>query len=271
MKAIVDIGTNIYNSQSCELLLPFFLDHYESLGVNKFIIHGNEKLIDVVNQKCHNYDVVFVPITRKQFDEYKQKDCDNAKKIFIDPLLAKKYFQQPCSDFICPLWILQNELKKTYVGINELCFILDLDEFVDMSKLDLKIIEDNAHDLAYGSIVDMFALNGKIIELQPNVSIYEQLPVKTKLTSFGNRATNKLILTRGHIEHCHGHHDTYIKNSYQKKSSYHKNIDVMHMKFFKQNMEHLYNGEHNIELQFIDNHVVKPEIWRKIICSEGEK
>lgn len=269
MKAIVDIGTNIYNSQSCELLLPFFLDHYRSLGVTKFIMHGNKKLIDVVNQRYHDYDIVFVPITKIQFDKYKQMDCDNAKKIFSDPLLKEKYLQQPCSDYICPLWILQNELKRKHIDTNELCFILDLDEFADISQLDVKSIKDNAYDLVYGSIVDMFAPNGKIIELQPNISIYEQLTVKTKLTSFSNRASNKLILTRGHIEHCHGHHDTYIKHTYQNNSCYHKNIDVMHMKFFKQNMKHLYDGEHNAELKLIENNAVKPDIWENIIMKEN--
>lgn len=265
MKAIVDIGTNIYNTKSCELLLPFFLDHYESLGVNKFIIHGNEKLIDVVNQKCHNYDVVFIPITRKQFDEYKHMDCEKAKKIFSDPLLEVRYFQQPCSDYICPLWILQNELKKTYVDTNELCFILDLDEFVDMSKLDIEALETNLYDLVYGSIVDMFAPNGEIIELESNRTIYEQLPIKTKLTAFSNRTANKLILTKGHIEHCYGHHDIYCKNTLKKSFCYPKNLDVMHMKFFKQNMSHLYMGGHNVELQLIENNSIRSDIWTKII------
>lgn len=265
MKAIVDIGTNIYNINSCKLLFPFFLEHYTNLGVSQFIVHGNAVLVDMLSKQYQNHDIVFIPITKKKFEEYKQIDCNNAKKILTDSVLANKYFQQPCSDHICPLWILQNELKKTYIGITELCFILDLDEFVNMSQSDIKTIENNAYDLAYGSLVDMFAPNGEIVELKPNISIYEQLPIKTKLTSFSNRAPNKLILTRGHIEHCYGHHDTYINPNYQNYFTYPKHIDVMHMKFFQQNMQHLYNGEHNIELQFIENNVVKSAIWQDIV------
>ena len=241
MKVIADIGTNpnLIKIDVSDILLHHFLKHYDDMGVTEFILHGNDEVINAIKSNYENrYNIKFIYINREKFREYKNRDWEmyNALK---DAGKLKGYQHPPVSPHTCPLWIIQNDLKKQYIADNELCFILDLDEFVDLSATELKLIQDSDIRLCKGILVDRIGeSDGKLITLNKQMDIFEQLNQTADITwGFAKRATRKVIITRGHLEHCHGHHDLYNKTDPSYKKRWPNMLNINHCKYFKQNIE----------------------------------
>ena len=120
-----------------------------------------------------------------------------------------------------------------------MCLILDLDEFVDLSATELKLIQDSDIQLCKGILVDRIGeSDGELITLNKQIDIFEQLNQTVDITwGFAKRATRKVIITRWHLEHCHGHHDLYIKTDPSYKKRWPNTLNINHCKYFKQNIE----------------------------------
>lgn len=240
MKLIADIGTNpeLIKIDVTDALLHHFLKHYDGIGVTEFILHGNNELINTIKPNYKDlYNINFIPITSEEFFNYKKRDCDMHDRLKeLDQLV--EYNQQPPSRNICPLWIMQNDLKKQYLTKDELCFILDLDEFVDITASELKTIKESNVDFCRGVLNDRVGHSeGQLVSLNKNTHIFEQLDEEVDITyKVAHRATNKIIITKGHLEHCFGHHGLY-KKSDNTKNCLPEVLTVFHCKYFKQNIE----------------------------------
>ena len=240
MKVIADIGTNpeLIKMNVTDILLFHFLKHYDSMGVTEFILHGNIEVIDAIKPTYSSrYNIKFIPICSEEFYEYKNRDW-----IIYDTLKnageLDHYCHPPSIPQTCPLWIIQNDLKKQHITNSELCFILDLDEFVDLSATELKLIQDSDIQFCKGVLRDRIGeSNGKLITLNKQIDIFEQLDQTVDITKgLANRAFRKVIITRGHLEHCHGHHDLYNRADLSKKR-WPDVLNINHCKYFKQNIE----------------------------------
>lgn len=217
VKVIADIGTNCYNYEAVKLLLPHFLKHYQSIGLRHFILHGNEELIDML-PTFNDCEIDYVKISKRQFRDYKALSCE--KYYYAKKMNALSFVNlQPCSEFVCPLWIIQNDIKKKFLKDDEYAFILDLDEFVEITSAELFEEIDSGVNFLKGFLVERFFKEGSIKALQEEYNIFEQMPEKRMFTRFSGKAENKVFLTKKHIEHCFGHHNTLIRewnfNAYQ--------------------------------------------------------
>jgi hypothetical protein len=255
MKLIADIGTNpeLVKIDATDVLLFHFLKHYDNMGVTDFILHGNKAVIDMAKSNYQNsYNINFVSISEEEFLNYKKRDCDLYNRLKELDQLNMHNQQTPYKE-ICPLWIIQNDLKKRYIMKNELCFILDLDEFVDLSSVGLKAIRGSDIDFCKGVLRDRSGESSEdFITLKKQLNIFEQLNQTVDITKSSGRAVNKIIITRGHLEHCYGHHDLYNKNDHHKKSW--KNIlNVDHCKYFKQNIEGGLGAHSKKERNYLNN------------------
>lgn len=240
MKLIADIGTNpeLIKIDVTDVLLHHFLKHYNSIGVTEFILHGNDEVINTIKPNYKDlYNINFIPITSEEFFNYKKRDCDMHDRLKELDRLGE-YHQQPPRPNICPLWIIQNDLKKQYLTKDELCFILDLDEFVDITDVELKTIKESNVDFCRGALNDRIGhFEGQLVSLNKNTHIFEQLDEEVNITNkVAHRATNKIIITKGHLEHCFGHHDLYNRADLSKKI-WPDVLNVNHYKYFKQNVE----------------------------------
>jgi hypothetical protein len=240
MKLIADIGTNpeLIKIDVTDVLLHHFLKHYDSIGVTEFILHGNDEVINTIKPIYENrYNIKFIYINSEKFYEYKNRDWS----MYNDLKAAgkvKDYHHPPANPNTCPLWIIQNDLKKQHITDNELCFILDLDEFVELSSLELRLIQESDIHFCRGVLRDRIGeSNGELITLNKQIDIFEQLNQTVDITKgLANRATQKVIITRGHLEHCHGHHCLYNRADLPKKN-WSSVLTVDHCKYFKQNIE----------------------------------
>jgi hypothetical protein len=240
MKLIADIGTNpkLIKIDVTDILLHHFLKHYDDIGVTEFILHGNDVVVDAMKSNYKDlYNINFTPITTEEFFNYRKRDCDMHDRLKGLGQLGE-YNQQPPSNHICPLWIIQNDLKKQYLTENELCFILDLDEFVDLSSTELTILQDHDIEFCIGVLRDRIGKSeNDLISLNKKAPISEQLSQYVDITSgIAKRASNKVIITKGYLEHCFGHHGLY-KKSDNTKSCPSEALTVYHYKYFKQNLE----------------------------------
>lgn len=240
MKLIADIGTNpeLIKIDVTDVLLHHFLKHYDSIGVTEFILHGSDEVISAVKPNYQDlYKINFISISSKEFFNYRQRDCDMYHKLKKLNQLDD-YVQQPPTKNICPLWIIQNDLKKQYIKEHELCFVLDLDEFVDLTPAGLNSIQDSDIEFCGGVLRDRIGeSNEGLVTLNKQLNISEQLNQTIDLTkALGDRATYKVIITRGHLEHGPGHHGMYNINDLHKKKWPIK-LTINHFKYFKQNIE----------------------------------
>jgi len=239
MKLIADIGTNpeLIKIDVTDVLLHHFLKHYDSIGVTEFILHGNDEVIDAIKPIYKNrYNIKFIYINSEKFYEYRNRDWS-----MFDDLKAvdkvKDYNHPPPNPHTCPLWIIQNDLKKQHITDNELCFILDLDEFVELSSLELRLIQESDIQFCRGFLRDRIGeSNGELITLNKQINIFEQLNQTVNITRRLKRDTQKIIITRGHLEHSHGHHYLYNRADLPKKN-WPSALTVYHCKYFKQNIE----------------------------------
>jgi len=256
MKLIADIGTNpkLIKIDVTDVLLHHFLKHYDNIGVTEFILHGNDEVINTIKPIYNDlYNINFIPITSEEFSNYKKRDCDMHYRVKELNQMAR-YNQQSCSDHICPLWIIQNDLKKQYLTKDELCFILDLDEFVDITASELKTIKESNVDFCRGSLIDRAGHSeGQLVTLNKNTHIFEQLDEEVDITrKIGRRDNNKIIITKGHLEHCFGHHGLYDKGN-DTKNSLSEKLTVLHFKYFKQNLEGGFGPHGSKEYKFLTN------------------
>lgn len=241
MKLIADIGTNpeLIKIDVTDVLLHHFLKHYDSIGATEFILHGNDEVINTIKPNYQDsYNINFIPITAEEFFNYRKRDCDMHDRLKESDQLSE-YNQQSPSGHICPLWIIQNDLKKQYLTRDELCFILDLDEFVDITASELKTIKESGVDFCRGTFNDRIGHSeGQLVSLNKSAHIFEQLDEEVDVTyGLACRATNKIIITKGHLEHCFGHHDLYNKDGAHSKKCFNIKFNVNHCKYFKQNIE----------------------------------
>lgn len=240
MKVIADIGTNpeLIKIDVADILLHHFLKHYDDMGVTEFILHGNDEVINTIKSSYENrYNIKFIYINSERFYEYKNRDW-SMRNALKDAGKLKDYHHPPVSPHTCPLWIIQNDLKKQHITDNELCFILDLDEFVELSSLELRLIQESDIHFCRGILRDRagFAAD-KLVTLDKETHISKQLNQQIDITrGIAKRAVNKVIITRGHLEHCHGHHDLYNRADLSKKR-WSDVLNVNHCKYFKQNIE----------------------------------
>jgi hypothetical protein len=208
------------------------------MGVTEFILHGNDEVINALKPNYKDlYNINFIPITSEEFFNYRKRDRDMHYRLKeLDQL--SKYNQQSPGHNICPLWIIQNDLKKQYLTKDELCFILDLDEFVDITASELKTIKESNVDLCRGVLNDRVGYyEGQLVSLNKNTHIFEQLDEEVNIThKVAHRATNKVIITKGHLEHCFGHHGLY-KKVMPMHLKWPDILNVNHCKYFKQNIE----------------------------------
>jgi hypothetical protein len=241
MKLIADIGTNpdLIKIDVADVLLHHFLKHYSDLGVSEFILHGNDVIIDSIKPLYNDlYNINFVTISAEEFLKYRKRDCDTFLQLESQGLL-ELYHQQYPGPNICPLWIIQNDLKKQYLSEDELCFILDLDEFVELSATELASIHNSDIEYCSGTLVDRVGyLSNELVSLNKDINIFRQLDQQINITkSIANRATNKIIITRGHLESCFGHHGLYKKSDAFDKKKWPQILNVWHCKYFKQNID----------------------------------
>lgn len=240
MKLIADIGTNpeLIKIDVADVLLFHFLKHYDSIGVTEFILHGNDAVVDAMKINYQgSYNIDFIPISSDNFFDYRKRDCGMHDRLKESGQLSK-YNQQPPSRHICPLWIIQNDLKKQYLTENELCFILDIDEFVNISSTELTTLQEHDIDFCRGTLRDRIGKSdNELISLNKQTPIFEQLDQYIDITNgIARRGTNKIIITKGHLEHCFGHHGLY-KKSDNTMSCPSKVLIVYHCKYFKQNID----------------------------------
>ena len=242
MKLIVDIGTNpdLIKIDVADVLLHHFLKYYSNLGVTEFILHGNDTIIDAIKPIYTDlYNIHFVYITKEKYLEYVKRDCNIFKKLEEQGLLDL-YYKLGCGKNVLPEWLIQNDLKRQYLSEDELCFILDLDEFVDVSSAELKLIKESDIQYCRGVMVDRigYSSSNDLVSLTKDIDIFKQLDQQIDITwAIGKRATNKIIITRGHLESCFGHHGLYKKSDIINKKSWPQILNVCHCKYFKQNID----------------------------------
>lgn len=263
MKLIADIGTNVYRYDGTRILLHHFLKHYHEIGITEFILHGNTELIERLESKedFGAFKIKFVKISKEQFLHYKERDCEQYRTLRKEKKLYL-YHQQPASGHICPLWLIQNDLKKKYLKDDELCVIVDLDEFIDIKKERLKIVEDKSPDFCAGVMVDRFFKNGEINNLKIEEDIFEQMTEKASLTKHARRAVGKIWLTKGYLEHGFGHHCLYKKSRAGLERGF-SGVNIWHMKYFKENLEGPL-GIHSKEVKFIKDGKIISSAWKKM-------
>lgn len=265
MKAIVDVGTNFFDLNVVNILLPHFLDYYNSLGVKKFFLHGSDLIEKEVKNICKGYNIKYIPITKDQFLEYKNKE------------LKLKDNENYCKNHVfsgsCPLWLISNDIKHQYIKKDEWSFILDLDEFVDLSADKVSEIKQSEADFVFGHMVDCIAdKGGKIDKLVQDKPIKLQLNKLIHFSWFSGRSINKVSLTRGHVEHAFGHHAVLKKRPHNFKSfapnGQIERAIVLHMKYFSQNMENILQSPHAKEAKYIDieSMTINSDLW-KYFCS----
>jgi hypothetical protein len=240
VKLIADIGTNpeLIKVDVSDVLLHHFLKHYDAMGVKEFILHGNDFLIHEIKSNYQNsFNIKFIPISKDTFLKYREIDVQKYLKLKHTGKLDLFYQQVP-DDKNCKLWILQNDLKKKYISGDELCFILDLDEFVDLSAKELKLINESDIEYCRGQLIDMTGhTDGELVSLTKDASIFKQLNERVNITKgIAGRVLLKIILTRGHLEHACGHHRLYQLSNHSKKN-WHKAFNVFHCKYFQQNIK----------------------------------
>ena len=241
MKVIVDIGTNpnLIKIDVADVLLHHFLKYYRNLGVTEFILHGNDTIINAIKPVYKDfYNINFVPINTEKYLEYTKRDCNIFKKLKERGLL-ELYHKLGCGGNVLPEWLIQNDLKRQYLSEDELCFILDLDEFVELSATELKLINDSGVQYCRGILVDRIGYSSnEPVNLNKDIDIFKQLDQQIDITKkIGKRAINKIIITRGHLESCFGHHGLYKRSDIWDKKSWSRILNVWHCKYFKQNIE----------------------------------
>lgn len=246
MKIIADIGTNLYDKRVIDLLLPHFLSHYKKLGVTCFILHGAKAIEHHIRDKYKNENIIFRPVTRAELDDYRTYDKELIKSGFGDVFALSGN---------CPLYLIQNELKSQHVKPHEFCFIADLDEFVDIKPKQLDNIIASGCTYARGRIRDRASLKDGVIQpLKPNEDIYSQLNTTINITYKTERADGKYFLTKGRMKHAFGHHGLLYKDT-SKEAVFPHWFDVLHMKYFRQNMVHIFNSPHAREKELIDFYI----------------
>lgn len=240
MKLIADIGTNpeLIKVDVTDVLLYHFLKHYDSIGVTEFILHGNNDVIDALKPSyTDDYNINFIPIYKEKFYEYRERDWNMFNMLKTSGQLSQFCHPEKRPN-TCPLWIIQNDLKKQYIAKDELCFIVDLDEFVRLSSNEFKMIQESDIHFCRGILRDRAGFSAdKLVTLDKETHISKQLNQQIDITrGVAKRAVNKVIITRGHLDHCHGHHGVYNKSDVQKKK-WINILDVYHYKYFKQNID----------------------------------
>jgi hypothetical protein len=262
MKLVVDIGTHKYNLENTLLLLHHFFEWYDNLGVSYYHVHGNIDLIESVKQIYCRGDITYHSITVDDYNKYKQQDrelCIEQNNLGDDRVLrtSRKLGKNPC-----PLWIIQNDIKEKYITENELCFVLDLDEFVDV---DINSIDGDI-DYIRGDVYDMFGGNGLLPKLSNDEPIIQQLHTPVKFQQASKRPCRKVVIMRSGIRHCYGHHNLLeMKHNYTQTKIPAK---VYHMKWFHQNVEYLKTCPHARKemrlLQFGEDIHVLPKVWNML-------
>ena len=261
MKLIVDVGTNKYNEKSTTLLLHHFLKWYDDIGVSHYHIHGNVDLINHIKALYSRNNITYHQISVDQYDDYKQRD---SKLCYEQNNLGthRVYRTTPGGNNSCPLYMIQNDIKNKYISDDELCFVLDLDEFVD---IDIDTIQDKT-DYIRGDVYDMFGSNGLLPRLRDDKPIMQQLHTPVKLQQASKRPCRKIIATRGNIQHCFGHHNLLeMQHNYTAAK---QPVTVYHMKWFHENVDYLKacphaKGEMKL-LQFGKDIHVRQSVWNDL-------
>lgn len=261
MKLIVDIGTNKYNQKSATLLLHHFFEWYDNIGVTHYHVHGNIDLLENIRLIYCRPDITYHPITTDCYDKYKQQDL----KLCTEQLkLGDKriYRATKGGRNRCPLYMIQNDIKKKYISDDELCFVLDLDEFVD---IDISTIQDET-DYISGDVYDMFGDEGLLPRLRVDQPIMQQLHTPVKLQQASKRPCRKIIATRGNIQHCFGHHN--LLEMHHNYTAAKQPVTVYHMKWFHENVDYLKTcphakGEMSL-LRFGKNIHVRQSVWNDL-------
>lgn len=171
-------------------LLPHFLNHYNKIGVTKFVIaviYYDDKqtdIVDYVKTYCQNYDALIFPLKKNIIGSHK----DN-----IEKFLKTQY----------------------YVKNDEYIIYADIDEFFEypapISEIISEMNKQNIWCIA-SHFNDRISSDGLLIDIANNIDLGEQFPLGGTITkNILNTITQKVILQRGRvILKDAGHHDTKI-------------------------------------------------------------
>jgi hypothetical protein len=227
-----------------DILLNHFLAHYDKLGVSRYyFLHFNNTQIFIDRP-----DIITIAICFEQFNE-QQKNEKNTKHSVH--------------------YLFENQIKKEYIlNANDWCFIVDLDEFVNITpeqiEQETSVISNN--NIVKGYLLDKIANNKQIKMLQEDQPIGEQFPLGIRLTKYSNRCEKKIFLTKGHMFHSAGHHIALSKQTRESGCIY----QIFHYKWFLQNMAHLSktypfdNFSANHELSFLEQHAFSDKLISEI-------
>jgi hypothetical protein len=171
---------SIYNRTE---LFPHFINYYTGMGITQFIF-------GVWNGK------------------------NNSSWDYLSTFGTNVILEEGTSDIRTSIndATLQNQLRQKYVDKGEWFSIADLDEFhalhpyTRFSDIAKDAQKQNA-EIVMSEFVDRIALNGVLPETITTASLWEQFPVSAPVTrDIVHGVCQKVMLMRGDIEICCGHH-----------------------------------------------------------------
>ena len=187
-------------------LLPFFLNHYQSLGFDEFYCsYSGESIFDPYNIAANIVPKIVV------VQEKKDTRLSHFHSIF------QAFFK----------------LIENNIGPNEWYGITELDEFFDFPEKAQNIIdkaEKGGYDTVYGQTVDRVAEDGSLPELQSGIPLEQQFPRTSNISDKIVKACQqKVLLVKGHKSIGGGNHG--VRNGC---NIYPIRFNSLHYKWFAQ-------------------------------------
>jgi hypothetical protein len=198
-----------------EQLLPHFIPHYISLGVNSFIfgIKGGRKnpAWTYVEGKAHENSKSGVKITVEEFLPYPDEICSFVDSRFINQAKAK-------------------------IGGDGWYIPADIDEFHVINNLNFQEVaeicqsQDKKYVLSF--FADRLTASKTILkEIKPDINIFEQFPIEIPMTrQIGGGADQKVCLAHTSIDIGTGHH--YVENDTNNANALDIYGTTYHFKWF---------------------------------------
>jgi len=211
-------------------------------------LHGSDVLCDVLSNDNYfsNHDVELIRVTSQEYGKYYNREFElyeQNKQLGIlhekNVTLTDDRVMRMCRtrSNICPIWLIQDDIKKRLIKHNEWCYILDLDEFVCIERKEIgNIVKSSATHVEF-SLIDRVHESHVFVRLKKSPGILDQFNKKVWLTKKMNRYTDKVCMTKGHAQHSSGHHYMYNKKG---NVAYKNRFPVWHCKWFEQSIKKTY-------------------------------
>jgi hypothetical protein len=161
-------------------LLPHFITHYRTLGIDRFHIAADPAVAAAVRHGVRSVDAVV-----------------------RDDLDVVDSFQGGAKAV--------TQMRLDYTRDDEWALIADLDEFVELDRSlaeTIAIAETEAANVVRGRMIDRVSADGSLPDIGEDTDVWTTFPRQCRLTSqLQGSVDHKGVLVRGHLSSAMAHHE----------------------------------------------------------------